>query len=132
MQFCVFTIIRQSLKKNNKNYDPSILTLSFDSTYSMSTEDLFFRCIPQSSVHQLLPLLFSDNGKEVWHHSGIVSSYRVKKAACTASTVIPILHLKRRSHDGHHTRVIMYELQIQEIQRMVTRLLLKLIHTDGF
>lgn len=62
----------------------------------------FFSLIPHSSIYQLLPLLFSDNGKKAWHHTAVVPCYRMEKAAGTTSTVVPILHLEHRSRDGKH------------------------------
>lgn len=50
--------------------------------------------LPLSSIHQLLPLLFSNNGKEVWHHLIVVPDYRVKKASGSAGTMVTVLHLK--------------------------------------
>lgn len=62
----------------------------------------FFSLIPHSSIYQLLPLLFSNNGKKAWHHTAIVPCHRMEKAASTTSTVVPILDLEHRSRDGKH------------------------------
>lgn len=62
--------------------------------YLMSAATAASRPAPQSAVHQLLPLLFGNNGKEARHHAAAVPAHRVEEAARSASTVISVLHLK--------------------------------------
>lgn len=74
--------------------------------------------LPLSSVYQLLPLLFGNNGKEARHHAAVVPGYRVKEPTRPAGTMVTVLHLKRS-----RKRAIMPKHTSTEISGQLQKLL---------
>lgn len=99
-----------SKKKSRENYDYGNIFWRWHESRNMRagrprTYPPSSLLLPLSSVHQLLPLLFGNNGKEARHHPAVVPGYRMKKATRPASTMVTVLHLKHRSHAGHLAKI---------------------------
>lgn len=68
--------------------------------YTAGKPSTYPSSLPLSSVHQLLSLLFGDNGKEARHNAAVVPGNGVKKATRPASAMVTVFHLRKCARWG--------------------------------